>query len=126
MPFGRANEAQRGVYDYEAIRQQPEVNERTKRLHKRKKHRTEKLGAERNIKFGYEAKAMFSGAVYFRDALCNDTPGRKEKIGGLFFYKEDGKNSSIYVQVVQPLVWVYKYFAYRPIFFYFRANISVL
>lgn len=27
---------------------------------------------------------MFSGAVYFRDALCNDTPRRKEKIGGFF------------------------------------------
>ena len=82
MPFGRANEAQRGVYDFEVIQRQPEVNERTKRLHKKKKHRTEKLGAELNIKFGYEAKAMFSGAVYFRDALCNDTPRRKEKIGG--------------------------------------------
>ena len=45
-------------------------------------------------KFGYKAKAMFSGAVYFRDALCNDKPRRKEKIGGLFslFYpkKVDG------------------------------------
>ena len=46
------------------------------------------------MKFGYKAKAMFSGAVYFRDTLCNDTPRRKEKIGGLFslFYpkKVDG------------------------------------
>ena len=46
------------------------------------------------VKIGYEAKAMFSGAVYFRDALCNDKPRRKEKIGGLFslFYpkKVDG------------------------------------
>ena len=94
MPFGRANEAQRGVYDFEVLRQQPEVNERTKRLHKKKKHRTEKLGIEWNMKIGYEAKAMFSGAVYFRDALCNDKPRRKEKIGGLFslFYpkKVDG------------------------------------
>lgn len=37
------------------------------------------LGIEWNVKIGYEAKAMFSGAVYFRDALCNDTPRRKEK-----------------------------------------------
>ena len=59
---------------------------------KRKKHRTEKLGIEWNMKIGYEAKAMFSGAVYFRDALCNDKPRRKEKIGGLFslFKKVDG------------------------------------
>lgn len=31
---------------------------------------------------------MFSGAVYFRDALCNDTPRRKGKIGGVC-YKVD-------------------------------------
>lgn len=53
---------------------------------KRKKHRTEKLGIEWNMRFGYEAKAMFSGAVYFRDALCNDTPRRKEKIGGWLLF----------------------------------------
>jgi hypothetical protein len=60
LPFGRDNKAQKGVDDFEAIWQQPEVNERTKRLHKKKKQRTEKLGVKLNIKFGCKAKAMFS------------------------------------------------------------------
>ena len=40
---------------------------------------------------------------------------------------EDCKNR-IAVQLfrtTKTLVWVYKYFAYRPIFFYFRAKIGV-
>jgi len=43
------------------------------------------------MKFGYKAKAMFSGAVYFRDTLRNDTPERKEKFGGLFSFPPSQK-----------------------------------
>ena len=36
------------------------------------------------------------------------------------------KGSNLRLRLREPLVWVYKYFAYRPIFFYYYAKISVL